>query len=161
MMSLEQASYVAQIAGGAAVVISLAYVGFQLRQNTVQLARGEANAALGQNSAFRLAIANNREVAHLWIQGLAGAPLEPHDRLRFDMLLSENLWISFHLWDRSRLGLGSEGQWSRGVVRGLVERLSTAGGSKWWARFKDRYPPAYVSEIDRELAATSPEGDLN
>jgi hypothetical protein len=154
MMSLEQASYVAQIVGGAAVVASLVYVGFELRQNTAQLLRNEANAALGQNSAFRLAIATDRDVAQVWIQGLTGAtPLAPADRLRFDFLLAEQLWISFHLWDRSRLGLSDKTQWSRGPVRGLAEILSTRGGGEWWARFKDRYPPAYASAIDHGLAA--------
>jgi hypothetical protein len=157
MMSLEQASYLAQIVGGGAVVASLIYVGFELRQNTAQLLRNEANAAFGQNSAFRLTIVNDRDVAQVWIQGLTGgATLAPADRLRFDLLLTEQLWIGFHLWDRSRLGLTDKGQWSRGPMRGLAEMLSTRGGGEWWSRFKDRFPPAYAAAINEGLAAMPP-----
>ena len=157
MMSLEEASYAAQIVGGGAVVASLIYFGFELRQHTAQLLRNEANAAFGQNSAVRLTIVSDRDVAQVWIQGLDGAAtLAPADRLRFDMMLIEHLWIGFHLWDRSRLGLTDKGQWSRGPVRVLAEMLSTPGGGEWWLRFKDRFPPAYAAAIDEGLAAMPP-----
>jgi len=153
MISLEQASYVAQIVAGGAVVASLVYVGFELRQNTAQLLRNEANTAFTQNSAFRLTIVNDRDVAQVWMQGLAGAaPLAPADRLRFDLLLAEQLWIAFHLWERSQLGLTNSSQWSRGPARGLAEIISTPGGGEWWRRVKDRFPPPYAAAIDQAVA---------
>jgi hypothetical protein len=47
-MSLEQWSYVAQIVGTVGVILSLVFVGFQVRQNTAALQRNEHNSTMAQ-----------------------------------------------------------------------------------------------------------------
>ena len=155
-LSLEQASDIAQVVAGVAVVISLIYVGLQMRQATAQLYRNEGNATLSQFSAHRLAIGINRDVAELWIKGLAGdGALDGPDQLRFDMLLAEFTWITFHTWEREKRGMTVKGQWERGPLVGITRYLSTPGGSAWWARYGKRYPPPYAAEVDSGLASLS------
>ena len=55
-MSLEQLSYLAQIAGAVGVVLSLVFVGLQIRQNTAALQRNEHNSTMAQWTVIRMAI---------------------------------------------------------------------------------------------------------
>ncbi len=153
-MSLEDASYWAQIVAGAAVVISLIYVGLQLRQNTAQMQRGEANATFSQVSNFRLTLAGSPEIAQLWLSGLdQDATLDPTSQLRFESLIMERTWITFHMWDRTQRGLNLAGQWRRGSLPTLAGNLGTPGGAAWWARSKLSFPPDFAAAVDTALGA--------
>jgi hypothetical protein len=64
-MSFEQISYLAQIVASVGVVVSLIFVGLQIRQNTGALQRKEHNSAMAQWTVVRRAIAKNRDIAEL------------------------------------------------------------------------------------------------
>src|SRR4029078_4245325 len=100
-MSFEQISYLAQIVASVGVVVSLIFVGLQIRQNTSALQRNEHNSTMAQWTVSRQAIATNRDIAELMAVGLLGeTPLDGADRLRLEQMLQEYAWASFHIWDR-------------------------------------------------------------
>src|SRR5437867_10720219 len=102
-MSLEQLSYLAQIAGLIGVILSLVFVGLQVRQNTAALQRNEHNSIMAQWSVIRMAIAGNRDVAELMTAGLDGErSMDAADQLRLEQMLAEHAWASFHIWDRTQ-----------------------------------------------------------
>ncbi|MGZ3197692.1 MAG: hypothetical protein ACXU60_11415, partial [Croceibacterium sp.] len=81
-MSLEQVFYLAQIAASVGVILSLIFVGLQLRQSTAALQRGEHNSTMEQWTAIRMGIALNRDVSELIAVGLEGTKsLDVADRL--------------------------------------------------------------------------------
>jgi hypothetical protein len=88
---LQDLSNASQVVGAIAVVASLIYVGFQLRQNTRQLQREENNATQAQWQTIRLTLAGDQDVAQLWVAGLNGEALDAVQRLRFESLLSEHI----------------------------------------------------------------------
>jgi hypothetical protein len=150
-MSLEQASYLAQIAGSIAVVVSLIYIGVQLHQNTAQLKRSESNATLSQSSTFRHLLITDRGAAQVWLAGLRNEPpLDPVDRMRFDALLSDYTFIALQVWERTKLGLHPDGMtgWRRGHRAALVRTLATPGGAAWWTAHKTRFPPGLVAQVE-------------
>ena len=69
-MSFQQISYLAQIVASIGVVVSLIFVGLQIRQNTRALERAEHNSTMGQLTVIRQAIAQNRDIAELMTAGL-------------------------------------------------------------------------------------------
>src|SRR5271163_1953797 len=71
-MSLQQLSNLAQIIGSAGVVLSLIFVGLQVRQNTRAIQRNEHNATMAQWTVIRMAIARNRDIAEYMTDGLQG-----------------------------------------------------------------------------------------
>ena len=71
-MQLEQLSYASQIIGTLGVILSLIFVGLQIRQNTAALQRNEHNSTMTQWSVIRMAIAENRDVGVLMTSGLNG-----------------------------------------------------------------------------------------
>ena len=102
-MSLEQLSYLAQIAGSIGVILSLVFVGLQIRQNTAALRRNEHNSTMAQWTVIRMAIAGNRDIAELMTAGLRGeSAMDAADQLRLEQFLAEHAWAAFHIWDRTQ-----------------------------------------------------------
>src|SRR6202795_3241659 len=109
-MSFEQISYLAQIFASVGVVVSLIFVGLQIRQNTAALQRNEHNSTMAQWTVIRMAIATNRDIAELMTAGLhAERPLDAADQLRLEQMLQENASAAFHIWQRTQRGILPKG----------------------------------------------------
>src|SRR5215467_7592209 len=122
-MSFEQISYLAQIVASIGVIVSLIFVGLQIKQNTRALQRDEHNSTMEQWTVIRQAIAQNRDIAELMTAGFRGeCALDAADQLRLEQMLQENAWAAFHIWDRTQRGF-----FRRGLSKPLVER--------YWKRF--------------------------
>jgi len=153
-MSLEQIAYMAQIIASVGVVLSLIFVGLQVRQSTAALQRNEHNSTMEQWTIIRMAIAKDRDIAELMTAGLGGTrPLDEADQLRLEQLLQENAWASFHIWDRTRRGVFPKGTFEQtgGALLRII--LKTPGGDAWWQEAKTvGFVPDYVADVDAVLA---------
>src|SRR5580765_921324 len=109
-MSFEHLSYLAQMVASVGVIVSLIFVGLQIRQNTGALQRNEHNSTMAQWTVIRMAIARNRDIAELMTAGLHGErTLDAADQLRLEQMLAEHAWAAFHIWDRTRRGVFPKG----------------------------------------------------
>jgi hypothetical protein len=153
-MSLEELSYLAQIAGTAGVILSLVFVGLQIRQNTAALQRNEHNSTMSQWTVIRMAIAQNRDIAELMTTGVgAERELDAADQLRLEQFLSEYAWAAFHIWDRTQRGVFSKGTFELTGGALLCAVLRTPLGGQWWRGAKTvGFIPAFVADVDRMLA---------
>ena len=89
-MSFEQLSYLAQMVASVGVIVSLIFVGLQIRQNTGALQRNEHNSTMAQWTVIRMAIAKHRDIAELMTAGLHGeGALDAADQLRLEQMLQE------------------------------------------------------------------------
>jgi hypothetical protein len=154
-MPLEQLSYVAQIIGILGVILSLIFVGLQIRQNTAALQRNEHNSTMAQWSVIRMAIAENREIGVLMTSGLKGEQaLDTADQLRLEQLLAEYVWAAFHIWDRAQRGVFPKGTFELTGGSLLCEVLNSTLGGAWWRGAKSAgFVPEYVADVDALLAS--------
>ena len=152
-MSLETVSYLAQIVGTIGVVVSLVFVGLQVRQNTRALERNEHNSTMAQWTVVRMAIAQHPDIAELMTAGLRGErALDAAEQLRLDSMLQEQAWASFHVWDRTQRGVFPKGTFEATAGVLLRDVLRTPGGNAWWQRAKGfGFLPAYVADVDAVL----------
>jgi hypothetical protein len=153
-MSFEQLSYLAQMVASLGVIVSLIFVGLQIRQNTGALQRNEHNSTMAQWTVIRMAIAKNRDIAELMTAGLHGErTLDAADQLRLEQMLQENLWASFHIWERTRRGIFPKGTFELAVGPHLIGLLRTERGRAWWRSAKDiGFIPGFVADVDAVLA---------
>ena len=156
-MSFEQISYLAQIVASIGVVVSLIFVGLQIRQNTGALQRNEHNNTMAQWTVIRMAIAQNRDIAELMTAGLHGErAMDAADQLRLEQMLQENAWAAFHIWDRTRRGIFPKGTFEATGGALLNSLLRTPGGGTWWRSAKHiGFPPEFASDVDAMLAKDS------
>src|SRR5947199_3141988 len=156
-MSLEQLSYLAQIAGSIGIILSLVFVGLQIRQNTAALRRNEHNSTMAQWTVVRMAIAGNRDVVELMTAGLRGeSAMDAADQLRPEQFLAEHAWAAFHMWDRTQRGVFPKGTFELTAGPLLCSLLRTARGEAWWHSAKDvGFIPRFVVDVDALLARHS------
>jgi len=153
-MSIEQLSYLAQIVASVGVIVSLIFVGRQIKHNTSALQRNEHNSTMEQWTVLRQAIARNRDIAELMTAGLNGErDLDAADQLRLEQMLQEYAWASFHIWDRTQRGVFPKGTFEATAGAFLCGLLRTPRGGSWWRAAKGiGFVPAFVSDVDAVLA---------
>jgi hypothetical protein len=153
-MSFEQLSSLAQIVASVGVLVSLIFVGLQIKHNTGALQRNEHNSTMAQRTVLRQAIAQNREVAELMTGGLSGkSALDAADELRLEQMLQEYAWASFHIWDRTQRGVFPKGTFEATAGAFLCGLLTTPRGGTWWRNAKlTGFIPGFVSDVDAVLA---------
>jgi len=153
-MSLEQWSSLAQIVGSVGVMVSLIFVGLQIRRNTGALQREEHNSTMAQWTVIRMAIASDRDMAELMTAGLNGErAMDAADQLRLEQMLAENLWASFHIWERTQRGIFPKGTFELTTGPHLRGLLRTVRGEAWWRHAKHAgFIPAFVADVDALLA---------
>ena len=153
-MSFEQMSYLAQIVASVGVVVSLIFVGLQIRQNTGALQRNEHNSTMAQWTVIRMAIAKHRDIAELMTAGLQGErALDAADQLRLEQMLQENAWASFHIWERTQRGIFPKGTFEATAGALLSTLLGTPGGESWCGKAKNiGFPAGFVLDVDTVLA---------
>lgn len=144
---------ISQLVAAIGVVLSLIFVGLQIRQNTAVLQRNEHNSTMTQWTVIRMAIAQNRDIAELMTSGLHGeAALDAADQLRLEHFLNENLWAAFHIWDRTQRGVFPRGTFELTCGPHLCGLLETKRGGAWWHNAKNAgFIPAFAVEVDRVL----------
>ena len=158
-MTLENSFYLAQIVASVGVIVSLGFIGVQIRANTAALQRSEHNSTMAQWTVIRMAIARNRDIAVLMTAGLQGEiALDAPDQLRLEQFLSENAWAAFHIWDRTQRGIFPKGTFelTGGVL--MCGLLRTVRGGAWWRSAKHLgFIPGFVADLDAMLAKDVPD----
>src|SRR6202521_1861722 len=153
-MSFEKLAYLAQIVASVDVMSSLIFVGRQIRQNTGALQRNEHNSTMAQWTVIRMAIAKHRDIAELMTAGLHGErALDAADQLRLEQMLAENVWASFHIWERTQRGIFPKGTFELTAGPPLSGRPQTERGGAWWRSAKHTgFIPEFVADLDTVLA---------
>jgi len=156
-MSFEQLSYLAQIVASIGVIVSLIFVGLQIKHNTGALQRNEHNSTMAQWTVIRQAIARNRDIAELMTAGLhEERALDAADQLMLEQMLEEYAWVSFHIWDRTQRGVFPKGTFELTAGPLLCGLLRTARGGAWWRSAKHTgFIPGFVLDVDAVLAKNS------
>ena len=163
-MNWEAIGAIGDFVGGLAVVLTLVYIAFQVRQSSKQIdqhARALAAStyyASGEGfSKWWALVIQDEAVASLWQRGIAGEVLDSTDKLRFSsmaMMLFTSLENNFH-----QLQLGSISRNTLELAKPQwVRFLISPGGSAWWKRQgRGTFTPELVEAIEALIAVADPE----
>ena len=151
-MSISELGSLGEFVSSIAVVVTLLFLGLQVRQSNILARRNELNIGHSQVSHLRIALAEHADLAEIMVQGMPSATsLGPADQLRFHCVVSETFWSSFHIWDRTRLGLYADDEWGR-HVGGIAVILLSPGGSTWWNNNKHECPEGFREVVEEEIS---------
>lgn len=151
---MEYWALVAQVISGVAVIVSLVFVGIQLRDANRVAERAEANSTQEQWTAMNASIYGDAETAAILEAALSGSrELDAIEQVRFAYLLRELGWLTYQMWQRTETGLLPPARFHEGAGVDLVRMLCTPGGRRTWPQIRQEFPPAYVADLERLMPA--------
>ncbi len=151
-MDLTQLANLGEFIGGVAVLVTLIYLAYQLRQNnrsdrvSTLCAMSEASASLSDM------IASDPELSRIIGAGMQSPrDLAPEDRERFHFLMMgmarrmEGIFIRMEAH-------AVPPQDRRGYQESGLSSLAMSGSRVWWDRHRTRFNPTFSAWVSAELA---------
>ena len=161
--SIQDLGAAGEFVGAIGVVVTLVYLAYQIRQNTIQLEQGTLAArAAAQNASntalreTRSSIFESEEMSEIFHIGNSNPEdLGEVSRLRYRLAMQNvtDVMLEIHAQTLAT-GFSPETWNTQGQT--LVERiLATSGGQWFWATFGHNYPSDFRGEVDRILEASA------
>ena len=163
-MTLQDLGNLGEFIGAVAVVLSLVYVAYQLRQNTRQMAEhsrslrlAAVDATADQFSKFRHPLNRDPQVASLWLRARADySALSPEEQVQAGAMFLELFFAHQAIFVRIYEGAMEREHWER-QARVISSDLRTPGIQAWWSRANRIFDPRFVSAVDEiKSAVTKP-----
>ena len=149
-MTLQDFGSIGELVSAVAVVVSLVYLAFQIRQNTRQI---EENTKAAQASAFdssinhtfmaRQAIADNEDLARIYLEGSKDpSALSEEELVRYRLVIHNVLWSLWNMQSQARVGELSSETWSAQLA--TLERIVSTAGFRWfWTNFAQEFGASF------------------
>lgn len=160
-MNWEAIGAIGEIVGAVGVIVTLGYLAYQIRQNTVQLDQSVRSARAAAVNASNETLRENRQsifqdeaMADIFLRGNAVPErLNALEQLRYRLVIQNVTEAVLETHAQTAVtGFSPETWATQGVT--LVRRvLGTAGGRWFWRELADNYPPGFRAEVESILAA--------
>jgi hypothetical protein len=142
---------VAEMIGSLAVLATLVYLAFQIRQASRIAKSTSTNQARAGVSDTLSAISGDTEAVNTYTKGMVDPDsLALHEKVRFDLIIFQTLRVTETAFYEYKEGLISaelwESQW-----RGERKILTTKGGRESWLRQRDLVSTTFMEWVNEHL----------
>jgi len=153
---LDALGNIGDLLGGVGVIVTLIYLAFQIRQNTLATRSAAYQAAVVATSAWVQDVGTDCESTRILQAGMYDyESLNALERAQFALIIAaffrnlENIHFQFVS------GAIDESLWS-GWAHRINDIMSSPGVQGWWANSKDFFSPAFQRIVDQsEMIAPS------
>ena len=154
-MNWDAIGAVGEVLGAVAVVVSLVYLAFQIRQNTRQI---DENTKAAQAAAFdssightfkaRQAIAENADVARIYLEGSNDPDsLSDEDRVRYRLIVHNVLWSLWNMQSQSQVGELASETWNTQLA--TLRRIISTPGFRWfWENYSQEFGASFQGIVE-------------
>ena len=134
-----------------AVLVTLAYLAVQVRQNTKAERRTALDSSIRNFIAIRQAVFEDAEISAIAMKGYNDPDsLDELENLRFRLFMY-NVMLSFwHIY--SQPAELDEDLWET-QIPAVVRVITSVGGRAYWERHQNEFVPSFRKEIEHLLAA--------
>ena len=147
-------SHIADLVGTGAVVVSLIYVGLQVRQNTAAIQTSTSQDVYEQHQDMALLLMESAEMAEIVVRaGTDFAGLSAVDSLRYDRYLNLSINLYEAVYTNALQGTMEPGM-AAGWLQDLGNLQCKAGMPGYWERGRNWYHPTFRFAVDSAFAAT-------
>lgn len=163
-MTWDAIGAIGELIAALGVIVSLFYVASQVRANTQQ-GKLTSSAVMVSNSQamkdahnqVRLLIADNPELARIWLKGQEDPDsLSDEERLRFRLLMGAGVANAQFIFDQVKHGVNDQFE----AARHIEERmLSTPGGKWFWKNYSSDYDAEFRKDIGKRLKIQNDNSD--
>ena len=149
-MTLEDLANVGQVVSAIAVVISLAYLALQVRQNTASLRSDAYGRALDRISEMQGRFASDPAFARLWARGASDvSALTPVERISAMWALYEVFGAFEFMYLQHTVGALPEEVWQR-WSRTIAWWFSNPGVASMWRGRPAPFTESFTGYVERE-----------
>ena len=154
-MTLQDWGSIGELVGGVAIIVSLLYVGLQIRQGTraTQSATNQAFSAQYSEQILQITREDMRDIFRLGLGGLQ--KLNEGEQAAFMALIASimRMWETFYFERRD--GRFDSEMYDAWMVQ-LVDLHGNVGVQEYWSIRKHQFTPTFVAYLDRMLADVPP-----
>jgi hypothetical protein len=157
-LSWQDLGSIGEIISAIAVVVSLVYLAFQIRQNTSQIDHNtKAAQATASDSSIthamvaRQAIFENEDVARIYNEGsMAPDSHSEQDRLRFRLIVHNILWSIWNLQSQAQIGGLAKETWEAQLM--ILKRMMSSMRVRWfWSNYRGEFGGSFQTEVAKIL----------
>jgi hypothetical protein len=147
-MNIEILANYADVVGGTAVLISLLYVGFQVRSNT-RSSLSQTNMMTHESMAnMSLEIGKDAQASFLLRKGLVSFnKLDNDEKFQFLMLLTSTCRRYENVFYQNKKGLLEDELW-KGYSHSMTSYMNTDGGKEFWKLRKDSFSSTFGDYLE-------------
>jgi hypothetical protein len=154
-LSWQDLGDIGEMVSAIAVVISLVYLAFQIRQNTNQI---EQNTKTARATAFdssishamvaRQAIFENEDIARIWHKGSQDPEtLSEEELLRYRLVIHNVLWSIWNIQSQAQVAQLSSETWQAQLA--ILRRLFLSKGVQWfWANYGQEFGASFHRVVE-------------
>jgi hypothetical protein len=145
-------SRILEYVGQGAVVVSLIYVGVQVRQNTAAIQTSTSQEVYQQNQEVGLLVMESAEMAGILLQADQDlAALSPLDSIRYGRWLNVTLNLYEAVYANALQGT-MEAEMAAGWLDDMSELRCTPGMAGYWEERRSSYHRAFQAALDSAFA---------
>lgn len=161
-MSWQDLGSIGELVSAIAVVVSLVYLAFQIRQNTSQIdqntkaARATAfDSSISHAMTARQAIFENEDVARIFHQGsIDPEALSDEERLRYRLVVHNVLWSIWNIQSQARSAQLAGETWQAQLA--ILRRLLSGRGALWfWENYSEEFGSGFQQVVAEILAESN------
>lgn len=140
-----------EFVGAIGVVVTLAYLAVQIRQNTRALRAASIDSMTQFANDIRSNLFTDPEITAIYMNGLRDVDnLNDLERERFRLLMTNALWALWNAYTQAQLGDTQSWDAQKPLLRRF---LSQPGGDWFWRTYKNEFSLDFQAEVDLVLAS--------
>jgi hypothetical protein len=152
-MDLATLANLGEFVGGLVVMVSLIYLAYQVRQNTLSLRTENYARILDRMSTIQAQIATDGNLNRIVVRGCQDPEgLTPSERIRFTWAMYELIGAGEFMFHQGQEGTLPEDVWERWKAT-IVWWLSFPGVRLWWAARPSPFSRSFEGFVDDVLRA--------
>ena len=151
-MNWEAIGAIGELTGAFAVVVSLIYVGVQVRHSAGAVRSAAANDASVAMQNWYLEMGSNRQASDIWFNAMTSPePLSTHDEFQFMMSMHAVLLGMQNSYFLSQEGT-LDAEFREAITTAIVAVKDLPGMSRYWRQRRDFFHTGFAEYIDGLLA---------
>ena len=157
-MNWDAMAAAAEILAAVGVIISLLYLGQQIRNQTLETRLAFANEFVNQLNLVYSDLSTNAQLSELWVKGLQDfSALSPPQRAQFSAFAGRLLRIVESVFHQYRWGRIDDTVWN-GIDTSVGDLCGYPGMKEWWSTRSHWFSDEFNSHIKSYVADASSAG---
>ncbi len=159
-MNWEAIGAVGEIVGAIAVVATIIYLAFQMRQNTTAIQLNTAHSVTEELQEMFSLLASDQSLSEIFVQAAQGTDLSGSDRVRYYTFMHNFVRVYENAFLQNRPNVVDEAHWA-GMTRMMIDVSAMPAFSLYWADRMHWFSEDFQQHINTEIIPTPAKPGIN